>query len=58
MVGKLLAGHKRTPARIKQLQELVGIPAELLPTPQTPRKRGPKPKHDANQSQDEAGGEG
>ena len=57
MVGQLLAGHKRTPARIKELQEF-GIPAELLPTPPAPRKRGPKPKHGANRPQEKSGGEG
>ena len=57
MVGQLLAGQKRTPARIKQLQDM-GIPAELLPEPQKPRKRGPKPKHDANTPQEKSGGEG
>lgn len=57
MVGKLLAGQRRTPARLKELAEL-GIPAELLPKPQKPRKSGPKPKHGVSKAQSKSGGEG
>ena len=44
MVGKLLAGHKRTPSRIRELAEM-GIPSELLLGPRSPCKRGHRPKH-------------
>jgi transcriptional regulator with XRE-family HTH domain len=57
MVGKIFLGQKQTPARIRELIDL-GIPAELLPEPQKPRKRGPKPKHVANTPDHKPGGEG
>jgi transcriptional regulator with XRE-family HTH domain len=43
MISHIIAGRKAPKARIEQLKKL-GIPAELLPEPGEPKKRGPKPK--------------
>ncbi len=56
-VGKIFSGKKTPKKRIDQLINM-GIPAELLPEPKPPCKRGPKPKHDSNTTYEKAGGEG
>lgn len=58
-IGKVFSGQKTPKKRIDQLINL-GIPAELLPEPGTPKKRGPKPKecHDPCTTEKNTKGDG
>ena len=42
-VHEIFSGHRAPKAQIERLIAY-GIPAELLPKPREPQKRGPKPK--------------
>ena len=55
-MGDVLSGRRPKVEHIEWLISM-GIPAELLPSPVAPKKRGPKPKHSeisANDSQEQA----
>ena len=58
-IGKVFSGQKTPKKRIDQLVSM-GIPADLLPNPTTPKKRGPKPKnqHGPNTTENKEKGDG